>query len=77
MGTSVAAAWAKAAKQLLECTTKEPGSAEAHALLQEAKGQVYKLQLASTPPKAAWKKLVQQHQVQSGDGARLQVAHFP
>ncbi len=77
MGTSVAAIWAKAAKQLLECTTKEPGSGEAQALLLEAKGLVYKLQLDPTPPKAAWKKLVQQYQVQFAGRAGSQGDPLP
>jgi hypothetical protein len=62
MGTNVAGVWDKAAKLLLDCTTQQPG-AEADASLLRATTLTDKLGQLPSPPKAVWKKLVQQLKV--------------
>lgn len=62
MGTNIAGLWGKAAQQLKDIT-KQPGSAEAEAALTSVQDLIDKLQDLPTPPKAVWKKLVQQKKV--------------
>ena len=61
MGTNVAAAWQKVAKLLQDCSTKQPGSAE--AALSSVQQLLGKLPTLPQAPKAVWKKLVQQQKV--------------
>jgi hypothetical protein len=65
MGTNVAGAWDKAAKLLQESSTKQPGSAEANAVLRRVQDSnlLDKLDELPTQPKAVWKKLVLQLKV--------------
>jgi hypothetical protein len=63
MGTNAAAMWAKVAKLLQDCSTMQPGSADADAVLDGVYRLMEKLVELPTPPKAVWKKLVQQHKV--------------
>jgi hypothetical protein len=63
MGTNVAASWQKAAKLLQDCSTRQPNSAEAQTAVQSVHDLISKLMDLPTPPKAVWKKLVQQLQV--------------
>jgi hypothetical protein len=66
MGTNVAGSWQKAVKllqdiQLLQdCTAKEADREKAVAALEKLVDLVYKLEHLPTPPKAVWKKLLQQ-----------------
>jgi hypothetical protein len=63
MGTNVAALWQKVVKLLQDCTL-HADSIEAQAALQSVEFElVEKLLQLPTPPKAVWKKLVQQLQV--------------
>jgi hypothetical protein len=63
MGTNVAGSWQKAVKFLEECNTKQTGTIEAEAALRRVHDSFAKLRELPTPPKAVWKKLVQQLQV--------------
>lgn len=63
MGTNVAALWQKVAKLLQDCSTLHADSIEAQAALHSVHDLVEKLLQLPTPPKAVWKKLVQQLQL--------------
>jgi hypothetical protein len=63
MGTNVAALWQKAVKLLQDCSARQNGSTEANAALKGATDLIDKLTELPNPPKAVWKKLVQQLQV--------------
>ena len=49
MGTNVALLWDKAAKMLQECSTMQPGSADADAVLDNVEQVMVKLQELPTP----------------------------
>jgi hypothetical protein len=71
MGTNVAAAWQKVAKLLQDCSTKQPGSAE--AALSSIKQLLGKLPTLPPAPKAVWKKLVQQQKVSEDNVVNVNV----
>ena len=68
MGTNLAGSWQKAVKLLQDCSTRQAHSAEAEAALHDL---IVKLDGLPTPPKAVWKKLVQQLQVCTGHALSL------
>lgn len=63
MGANVATSWQQVVKLLQDCSTRPTDSAEAQAALQSVHKITCKLEKLDTPPKAVWKKLVQQLQV--------------
>ena len=63
MGTNVAGSWQKAAKLLQEYSTRQADTQEAKAALRSVQELLVKLEKLPMPPKAVWKKLVQQLQV--------------
>lgn len=63
MGTNAAAMWDKVAKLLQDCSNMQPDSADADAVLDSVHRLMRKLEQLPTPPKAVWKKLVQQLKV--------------
>jgi hypothetical protein len=65
MGTNVASLWQKAVKLLQSCSTRQfdNSDAEAEAVVHRVCDLIDKLKDLPTPPKAVWKKLVQQLQV--------------
>lgn len=69
MGTNVAGSWQKAVKLLQECSSKQSDSAEADAAECRVHDLIDKLMELPTPPKAVWKKMVQQLQVCSTQDA--------
>jgi hypothetical protein len=60
MSANVAVLWQRAVKLLQDCSS---GSADAESSLQSVQDLLEKLEQLPTPPKAVWKKLVQQLQV--------------
>jgi hypothetical protein len=60
-GTNVAAAWQKVVKLLQDCSTKQPGKAD--AALSDVQKLLRRLATLPPAPKAVWKKLVQQQKV--------------
>ena len=62
MGANVVASWQKVVKLLQDCSTRQTDSA-AEAALQSVHKLTCQLEKFPTPPKAVWKKLVQQLQV--------------
>lgn len=64
MGTNVAGLWQKAAK-LLQDSTRQTDSAGQEATLRTVHGFIGMLYELPTPPKAVWKKLVQQLKVRT------------
>ena len=63
MARNVAGSWQKAVQLLQDCNTRQTASTEAQAAVRSVKGLIGQLQGHPTPPKAVWKKLVQQMQV--------------
>jgi hypothetical protein len=63
MGTSAAVSWQKVVKLLQQCSIRQTNSKEAEAAVNSVNELIGKLHKLPTPPKAVWKKLVQQLQV--------------
>ncbi len=63
MGTNFASMWQKAAKLVSCSSTKQQGSPEAEAASLSAMALMNQLEQLNLPPKAVWKKLVQQMKV--------------
>ena len=62
-GMATAGAWQKAARLVQHCCDQQPGTAEEAAACYDAHELIEQLQRQPPPPKAAWKKLVQQLKV--------------
>jgi hypothetical protein len=63
MGTNLAGSWQKVVKLLQECSTRQTGSTGTEAVIRSVQDLIDKMQHLPAPPKAVWKKLVQQLQV--------------
>jgi hypothetical protein len=77
MGTNIAGAWQEVAKLLQDYSTKQPGSADANAALDQVQHLVAKLDQLPSPPKAIWKKLVQQIKVRRAQPCHISKGHVP
>lgn len=63
MARNVAGSWQKVVKLVQDCSTRQAESAEAQAAVQSVQDLIGQLKQLPTPPKAVWKKVVQQLQV--------------
>lgn len=74
MGANVVTAWEQALRLLHDCN---PGSSRRSAAADSLSQLLDKLQQLPAPPKAAWKKLVQQLKVRLASQASALPAHVP